>query len=74
MLDLVNDILDAAKLQAGKFEVQLEPTDITDIVENRKQFFEVAALDRHIKLETVVSKDMPKTIPTGHAAHQASIE
>src|SRR6185369_4582467 len=63
MLDLVNDILDAAKLQAGKFEVQFGSTDINDILENRKQFFEVSAGDRHIKLETLVSKDLPKNIP-----------
>src|SRR4051812_6001761 len=63
MLDLVNDILDAAKLQAGKFEVQLQPGDINDIVENRKQFFEISADERHVKLQTVMSKDIPKDVP-----------
>ena len=63
MLDMVNDILDAAKLQAGKFEVQLEPTDITEIIDNRKDFFSVTADERHIKLETIFSKDLPKNIP-----------
>jgi signal transduction histidine kinase len=62
MLDLVNDILDAAKLQAGKFEVQLGPTDISDVIENRKQFFEISANDRHIKLEVLVSKEIPKVV------------
>jgi PAS domain S-box-containing protein len=66
MLDLVNDILDASKLQAGKFEVQLEPTDFSDILENRKQFFEISANDRHIKLDAVISKDLPKNIPLDH--------
>jgi len=60
MLDLVNDILDASKLQAGKFEVQLEPADIGDIIENRMQFFEISAHDRHIKLESLITKDIPK--------------
>jgi signal transduction histidine kinase len=63
MLDLVNDILDAAKLQAGKFEVQLVPTDIVEIIENREEFFEVSAEERHIKLETIIAKDIPKDIP-----------
>jgi signal transduction histidine kinase len=63
MIDLVNDILDAAKIQAGKFEVALGPADIAEIIENRKTFFEISAADRHIKLQSIVAKDMPRTIP-----------
>lgn len=63
MIDLVNDILDAAKLQAGKFDVQLEPTDIGEILENRREFFSISADERHIKLQTVIGKDIPKNIP-----------
>lgn len=63
MIDLVNDILDAAKLQAGKFEVISLPSDITEIIENRITFFEISAQERHIKLRASPTKDLPTDIP-----------
>src|SRR3989344_6056366 len=60
MLDLVNDILDIAKLQAGKFEINLEPGNIAEIIENRIKFFEVSAGDKKIKLNSFISPHIPK--------------
>jgi len=60
MLDLVNDILDIAKLQAGKFEINIEPGNIAEIIENRVKFFEVSAVDKKIKLNSFVSPNIPK--------------
>lgn len=60
MLDLVNDILDIAKLQAGKFEINMEPGNISEIIENRIKFFEVSAGDKKIKLNGFVSPHIPK--------------
>jgi signal transduction histidine kinase len=31
LLDLINDILDYSKIEAGEFEIRIEPTSITDI-------------------------------------------
>ena len=61
MLDLVNDILDAAKLQAGKFEISREPASIADIVENRVSFFNLSAEDRKIALTVAADESLPKT-------------
>jgi signal transduction histidine kinase len=63
MLDMVNDILDAAKLQAGKFEVNKEKADITDVIKNRIAFFNVSASERQIKLATILSGDVPTAVP-----------
>lgn len=60
MLDLVNDILDIAKLQAGKFEINLEPGNLAEIVDNRMKFFEVSAGDKKIKLDSFISPHIPK--------------
>lgn len=62
MLELVNDILDLAKLEAGKFEVSPQPADITEAVNNRVRFYETLASDAGIKIAIVFSKDLPKEI------------
>lgn len=63
MLDLVNDILDAAKLQAGKFEIDSEPADISEVIENRIEFFKLSAVDKKIRLTVAVDKAVPDKVP-----------
>lgn len=60
MLDLVNDILDIAKLQAGKFEINIEPGNLAEIIDNRIKFFEVSAGDKKMKLNSFISPHIPK--------------
>jgi len=62
MLDLVNDILDLAKLEAGKFEIRLEAADIKDIINNRISFYELAAKDAGIKLNPLFGNDLPDAL------------
>lgn len=62
MLDLVNDILDAAKLQAGKFEINREPSDIAEVITNRISFFGLSAEDKKIRLTASVDDDVPKDV------------
>ncbi len=63
MLDLVNDILDAAKLQAGKFEISSEPADIKEVLENRFSFFNISSTDKKIRLIVSASENVPKDVP-----------
>ncbi|MEO8637504.1 MAG: ATP-binding protein [Candidatus Taylorbacteria bacterium] len=62
MLDLVNDILDIAKLQAGKFEISPEPADIADVIDNRIKFFQLSAQDKKIHLEKMTGEGIPKIV------------
>jgi signal transduction histidine kinase len=52
MLELVNDILDLSKLQAGKFVINKEKSNIKEIIENRIAFYKISANSRKVNLET----------------------
>ncbi|MBI5078156.1 MAG: GAF domain-containing protein [Candidatus Yonathbacteria bacterium] len=62
MLDLVNDLLDVAKLEAGKFAVEKNPIDIKEILTERVKFFDATARDAEINLKLFVGDDVPDNI------------
>ena len=68
MLELVNDILDIAKLEAGKFDVKKEPTDIKNVVENRVDFFKTSASDAKLTLGVIYDAELPALVPLDQAA------
>ncbi len=60
MLELVNDILDLSKLQAGKFEITKERTSIKEVVANRISFYKISADTRNISLEARLNGNLPE--------------
>lgn len=50
MLDLVNDLLDVAKIEAGKFDLNLQEYDLAEIVRVQVKTFEAQAEMKHLKL------------------------
>ncbi len=62
MLDLVNDLLDVAKLEAGKFGVEKSPVDIKEILAERVRFFDTTARDAGINLKLFVAGVVPDRV------------
>lgn len=62
MLDLVNDLLDVAKLESGKFQVFKRPADLRHIVEMRAQSFQSLAAESKLTLEQTVFPEVPETL------------
>src|SRR3989338_4881401 len=62
MLELVNDLLDVAKLEAGKFEVNKQPSDIVELIKERANFFKTNAKFSKVALETYFDPNIPKTV------------
>jgi NtrC-family two-component system sensor histidine kinase KinB len=58
MLDLVNDLLDIAKLESGKFQILRKPTDVEPMITQRTHSF-ASLLNSRVALETKIEKDMP---------------
>lgn len=60
MLELVNDILDLSKLQAGKFTIEKENSSIKDVIENRIAFYKVSASTRKLVIDMNLNSDLPE--------------
>ncbi len=59
MLDLVNDLLDVAKLEAGKFQILRKETDISTMIKYRIQSFASLASENHVALESKIEEALP---------------
>lgn len=59
MLDLVNDLLDVAKLEAGKFQILKKDTDIAKLIDIRIQSFKSLAEETHLALENKIEPGLP---------------
>jgi len=60
MLEIVNDILDVAKIEAGKFDIQKREGDFVKAVKDRVDFYSITAANSEIKLSTSFSSDIPE--------------
>jgi signal transduction histidine kinase/DNA-binding response OmpR family regulator/CHASE3 domain sensor protein len=64
LLNLINDILDIAKVEAGKLEVRPEVTAVASLCEGMRSMFEPLATRKHLQLQVQLDADLPATIET----------
>lgn len=60
MLELVNDLLDVAKLESGKFEVVCERADLAVDLNERIEAFTPVAEAKNLKITVSVEEDLPE--------------
>lgn len=64
LLHLINDILDIAKVEAGKLEVRPETTQVVRLVEGLRALFEPLASEKNLGFAVVVEPQVPATLYT----------
>jgi len=62
LLNLINDILDLSKIEAGHTEITPEKLPLITLVENLQQLFEPIANDKDLVLNTSISSACPASI------------
>src|SRR5262249_22063558 len=59
LLNLINDILDLAKIEAGKMQVRLEEFSLYDMTEGLLNMFRPLAERKNIDLRSTLSPELP---------------
>ncbi|HEY1686317.1 MAG TPA: ATP-binding protein [Tepidisphaeraceae bacterium] len=65
LLELINDLLDLAKIEAGRMEVRAEPLSLPDLFEGLTNILKPLCEDKNVRIEMRVPADVPvmKTDP-----------
>lgn len=62
LIQLINDILDLSKIEAGKIDIELLPYSPCDILYEVESLMQVRAADKNINFAIDIVGDMPETI------------
>lgn len=62
LLMLINDILDLSKVEAGRFDLNIENCYLRDIVQNTRQKFQHMAQEKGLKFEVKLSSNIQEYI------------
>jgi signal transduction histidine kinase/DNA-binding response OmpR family regulator/CHASE3 domain sensor protein len=64
LLNLINDILDLSKIEAGHVEIRPEPVSIERLANNLRQVFQPIAADKKLDFIVEIAPDGPATVET----------
>jgi signal transduction histidine kinase len=59
LLELINNLLDLAKIEAGKMEVRSEPLSLTDLCEGLVSIIKPLAEKKDVAVLTAIARDVP---------------
>jgi CheY-like chemotaxis protein/signal transduction histidine kinase len=64
LLQLINDVLDLSKIEAGHVELQPETLRLSDVVQRLRTLFEPVARQKDLRLAIHLADDAPATLDT----------
>ncbi|GEM_PF-1465206 len=70
LLALVNDLLDLARIEAGRYELQMQEVDVAAVVEESVSLLREQAAEAGIELRRVVPDELPKVVADARSLKQ----
>ncbi|MEO1299484.1 MAG: PAS domain-containing protein, partial [Cyanobacteria bacterium J06636_16] len=67
LLQLINDVLDMSKIEAGKVEFNPQPFSFHTLLQSLEEMFQLKAAEKHLDLIFACSLDVPQYIETDEA-------
>ncbi|MDH5656033.1 MAG: response regulator [Spirochaetia bacterium] len=64
LLNLINEILDLAKIEAGRMELHLAETSIEGFINDIKEIFQAPFQEKNIELKIILDNDAPRDLIT----------
>jgi signal transduction histidine kinase len=62
LLNMINDLLDLAKVQAGQLELHIEQTSVSDLLESLLSEFSLLTRRKKIKVKLLLGPDLPMLV------------
>ena len=62
LLNLINDILDLSKVEAGKIAIEYQPVNLKNTVTEIEAVFQMKALNKGVSLNFYISDEIPKSL------------
>jgi len=62
LLNMVNDLLDLAKTEAGKMQLHIEKTSVAELCDNLASTFSALTKENKIKVRVNISEDIPELV------------
>ncbi|OEL22625.1 putative histidine kinase 5 [Dichanthelium oligosanthes] len=62
LINLINEVLDLAKIESGRIELEAVPFDVRDILDNVVSLFYEKSQAKHIELAVLVSDQVPDVL------------
>ncbi|MEX0845379.1 MAG: response regulator [Balneolaceae bacterium] len=62
LMGIINDILDLAKVEAGKMEIEVIPFDLRDSLKELKKLLEFSAQNKDVEIKSEIHPDIPEKV------------
>ena len=70
LLDLINEILDLSRIEAGRYQINEEPVQLEHVAEECCHMMEMKARGKEINISTKFEPDMPRLLADDKAVRQ----
>lgn len=62
LLRIINDILDLAKIESGRLEIQNAPLDLADVIKDIKQVFSLKVMEKGLEFNLQIDDKLPRLL------------